>query len=108
VVPLRVGGGTRIKIYEAMAMGLPVVSTSIGAEGLPLRNGEHLLIADTADQQVSAICTLLSDSARAELLALNALRHVRNCSWDAAAESFLSWCLRPVATAEPSYEGQAG
>ena len=37
VVPLRVGGGTRLKIYEAMAMGVPVVSTTIGAEGLPLR-----------------------------------------------------------------------
>ena len=51
-MPLRVGGGTRLKIYEAMAMGVPVVSTTIGAEGLPLRNGEHLLIADTPDAQV--------------------------------------------------------
>src|SRR5579862_5903837 len=74
VVPLRVGGGTRLKIYEAMAMGVPVVATAIGAEGLPLRNGEHLLIADTPDEQVSAICTLLADPARAARLAANALQ----------------------------------
>src|SRR6516162_6324246 len=50
VVPLRIGGGTRLKIYEAMAMGIPVVSTAIGAEGLPVRHGEHLLIADSTDE----------------------------------------------------------
>lgn len=49
VVPVRAGGGTRIKILEAVAYGLPVVSTSLGAEGLPLRDGEHLLLADTPD-----------------------------------------------------------
>ena len=48
VVPLRIGGGTRLKIYEAMAMEKPIISTSIGAEGLPLRDGEHLLLADDA------------------------------------------------------------
>ena len=46
IVPLRIGGGTRLKIFEAMAMGKAVVSTTIGAEGLPVRDGEHLLIAD--------------------------------------------------------------
>ena len=46
VVPLRVGGGTRLKIYEAMAMGKPVISTTIGAEGLPVADGKELLIAD--------------------------------------------------------------
>ncbi len=46
VVPLRAGGGTRLKILEAMALGRPVVSTSIGAEGLDVRHGEHLLIGD--------------------------------------------------------------
>jgi|SRR5580700_9882408 glycosyltransferase involved in cell wall biosynthesis len=107
VVPLRVGGGTRLKIYEAMAMGVPVVSTEIGAEGLPLRNGEHLLVADTADEQVTAICGLLTDQRRADLLAANALRHVReHCSWDAVAESFLSQCPRRSGASEPSYEDQ--
>jgi glycosyltransferase involved in cell wall biosynthesis len=47
VVPLRLGGGTRLKILEAMALGTPVVSTSKGAEGLEIVPGEHLLVADT-------------------------------------------------------------
>jgi polysaccharide biosynthesis protein PslH len=99
VVPLRIGGGTRLKIYEAMAMGTPVVSTSIGAEGLPLRNGEHLLIADTVDEQVAAVCVLLTEKGRAVTLAANALRHVReHCSWEAVAEQFLSQCPRRPAS----------
>ena len=46
VVPLRIGGGTRIKIFEAMAMGKAVVSTSIGAEGLPVTSGEDVVLAE--------------------------------------------------------------
>jgi glycosyltransferase involved in cell wall biosynthesis len=109
VVPLRIGGGTRLKIYEMMAMGVPVVSTAIGAEGLPIRHGEHLLIADTADEQVSAISALLMDPAGAELLAVNALRYVQqHCSWDAVAECFLAQCPRRSATGQPSRAGEAG
>jgi glycosyltransferase involved in cell wall biosynthesis len=92
-----------------MAMGVPVVSTAIGAEGLPIRHGEHLLIADTADEQVSAICALLTDQARADLLAANALRHVqKHCSWDAVAECFLAQCPRRSAASQTSYAGKAG
>ena len=108
VVPLRIGGGTRLKIYELMAMGVPVVSTAIGAEGLPIRHGEHLLIADTADEQASMVCALLTDRARADLLAANALRHVQeHCSWDAVAECFLAQCPRRPDAAQPSYAGGA-
>jgi polysaccharide biosynthesis protein PslH len=107
VVPLRVGGGTRLKIYEAMAMGVPVVSTAIGAEGLPLRNNEHLLIADTADEQVSAICALLTERTRAAQLAAAARRHVQeHCGWDAVAERFLAQCPRRATAHEPSYQGE--
>jgi glycosyltransferase involved in cell wall biosynthesis len=107
VVPLRVGGGTRLKIYEAMAAGVPVVSTAIGAEGLPLRHGEHLLIADTTDEQVNAICALLREPAHAAELAANALRFVeQHCSWDAAAERFFSQCRQLAAANQPSAVGQ--
>lgn len=61
IAPIRFGGGTRVKIIEALAMGRPVVSTRIGAEGLDLTDGEHLLLADTADAFASACCRLASD-----------------------------------------------
>lgn len=68
VVPLRIGGGTRLKIPEALALGTPVVSTSIGAQGLELVHGEHLLLADTADALAAATESLLADPARAAAL----------------------------------------
>ena len=59
VVPLRAGGGTRIKIFEAMAAGLPVVSTRIGAEGLPLEDGVHCFLADEPGQFADRVVELL-------------------------------------------------
>jgi len=61
VVPLRFGSGTRIKILEAFAHRIPVVSTALGAEGLGARDGAHLLIADTAEGITAACVRLLSD-----------------------------------------------
>ena len=63
VVPMRMGGGVRLKILEALAMGLPLVSTSMGAEGAGLTHGKELLIADTAAQFAQAILSLLDDPA---------------------------------------------
>src|SRR5438270_12953049 len=60
-VPLLSGGGIRVKILEAMAMGLPVVSTTAGCEGLEVRDGEHLLIADTANEFARACAEVLQD-----------------------------------------------
>ena len=61
VVPLNVGGGSRLKISEAMAAGVPVVSTTLGAEGLDITNGQNILIADQADELVDTIVRLTDD-----------------------------------------------
>lgn len=61
VVPLRLGSGTRIKILQAMAMGLPVVSTSLGAEGLEVVDNQHLSICDQPQQFAAAVVRLTSD-----------------------------------------------
>jgi glycosyltransferase involved in cell wall biosynthesis len=67
--PLRAGGGTRLKILEAAACGVPVVSTSVGVEGLALEAGKEVLVADDARSFASAICELLSDPVRRAKLA---------------------------------------
>jgi glycosyltransferase involved in cell wall biosynthesis len=72
VVPLLSGGGVRVKILEAMAMGVPVISTTIGCEGLAVRDGEHLLIADTPEMFAQACNALLNDQELAGRLAQNA------------------------------------
>ncbi|MGN6813789.1 MAG: glycosyltransferase family 4 protein [Thermomicrobiales bacterium] len=69
IVPLRSGSGVRVKILEAMARGIPVVSTTIGAAGLDLHDGQHLLIADTPGAFAEAVLTLLRDPARRTALA---------------------------------------
>jgi glycosyltransferase involved in cell wall biosynthesis len=61
IVPLRIGGGTRLKIYEAMAAGKAVVSTTIGAEGLDVRNGKDIVLADDANAFAQAVILLLRD-----------------------------------------------
>lgn len=76
VAPLRVGGGTRLKILEAFAAGLPVVATSKAVEGLDVENGVHALIADDAVAFARAIFALLDDEDSRERLALAARRLV--------------------------------
>ncbi|HYP28471.1 MAG TPA: glycosyltransferase [Blastocatellia bacterium] len=61
VVPLRIGGGSRLKILEAMAAGVPVVSTRLGAEGLAVIDGRNILLADTPEGQSRAILSLSED-----------------------------------------------
>ena len=62
IVPLRIGGGTRLKILEAWAMGKAVLSTSIGAEGLPAVDGENIAIADTPETLAERAVALLDDA----------------------------------------------
>jgi polysaccharide biosynthesis protein PslH len=64
VVPLRIGGGTRLKIFEAMAMGKPVVSTTVGAEGLPVSPGANIVIADGPHDFSAAVVDLLRNDVR--------------------------------------------
>ncbi len=61
MVPLRIGGGTRLKIVESLSLGTPVVSTTIGAQGLELRNQEHLLLGDSADDFAGQLALILQD-----------------------------------------------
>jgi glycosyltransferase involved in cell wall biosynthesis len=61
VVPLRIGSGTRLKILDAMALGLPVVSTSLGCDGLAVADGEHLLVRDDPEAFADAVSQLLAD-----------------------------------------------
>ena len=75
-VPLLSGGGVRVKILEAMAGGVPIVSTAIGCEGLAARAGEHLLVADTPAAFAEACARLLADDALARRLAENAYQFV--------------------------------
>ncbi|MGH9436477.1 MAG: glycosyltransferase [Terriglobia bacterium] len=93
IVPLRVGGGTRLKIFEALAMAKAVVSTSIGAEGLPLRDGEHFIQADNPDAFASAVVSLIQDTKRRRALgtAGRQLMHER-FAWPMVAEQFGKWC----------------
>lgn len=87
VVPLHIGGGSRIKILEALACETPVVSTTIGAEGLALRNGVHLRIGDSAEQFAAEVGRLLADRQEAARLAHNGRALVQQrYSWDKLAQ----------------------
>lgn len=85
VVPLLAGSGTRVKIIEAWAASCAVVSTPIGAEGLPARDGENLKIVRSPAGWVKAILELLRDRAAAERLGRNGrAAFEKHCSWPAA------------------------
>lgn len=97
VVPLRIGGGTRLKIYEAMAAGVPVVSTRIGAEGLDVKDGRHVLLADTAENTAAKVVHVLRSPKFGAELALCALEEVaRPSSWAAAAQIFETACMKLI------------
>ena len=88
VVPLLAGSGTRLKILEAMALGRPVVSTTVGCEGLDVRAGRHLAIADEPAALADAIVRLLRDPARARQMAWQARALVESrYDWNGIAEA---------------------
>ena len=119
VVPLRVGGGTRLKIFEAMAMGCPVVSTTIGAEGLPVTSGEDIVLADDPQQFAHEVVRLMRDAAARDTLGRAARRTVESYAWPvvaadldhalrAAAASTSKTEMGPVSAAAASGAGSAG
>lgn len=97
VIPLRVGGGTRLKVFESMAMGSPVVSTTIGVEGLELREGQHYLCADEPQAFANTVVTLLRDARRRIAVAEEARKYVeQRFSYVVAARSFEQACERAM------------
>ena len=88
VVPLRIGGGTRLKIFEAMAMGKALVSTSIGAEGLDVKSGHDLLLADDANAFVDAVLLLLRDNEIRWRLEKAAVETATQYDWSKVAAQF--------------------
>jgi len=95
VAPLRMGGGTRVKLLEAMAMRRPVVSTTFGAAGLAARDGRHLLLADTPAAFARAVVNLLRDPRLAASLVAQAAALVADeYSWDAIGRRLRDACAR--------------
>ncbi|HOM73350.1 MAG TPA: glycosyltransferase family 4 protein, partial [Armatimonadota bacterium] len=83
IVPLRSGSGLRVKILNALSMGLPVVSTSVGCEGIGTEAGRHLLVADTPDDFAEAVIRILSNhKLRVELGQEGREFVLANYSWD--------------------------
>lgn len=84
VVPLRIGGGTRLKVLEAMAMGRPIVSTRLGCDGFAFTDGQEVAFADEPATFAAAVLALLRDPARAAALGRRARQHVEaELGWDA-------------------------
>jgi glycosyltransferase involved in cell wall biosynthesis len=90
LAPLRVGGGTRLKILEAMALGTPVVATSKGAEGLDVQDDRHLLIANSPSEYAEAIIRLLQEPGLRQRIVSNAYQLVQEkYEWSAVLPHFL-------------------
>lgn len=101
VVPLQKGGGTRMKILEYFAAGLPVVSTAKGIEGIPATNGVHAIIEDDFERFAGAVVSLVHNRARAQALGRAARAFVEPLGWTAIAKRY--WAL-----IEEAVQGSAG
>ena len=89
IVPLRIGGGTRLKIYESMAAGVPTISTTVGAEGLTCHDGRDIVIADSPEAFARRCLELLGQTGLRQRLAGEALHLVTSqFSWEAVSKSF--------------------
>ena len=102
VVPLRIGGGTRLKIFEAMAMGKALVSTSIGAEGLQVQSGRDLLLADAPAAFADAVVLLLRNTELRRKYEQAAVKTAAQHDWSQIAERFASVLEIAVHNCNPS------
>lgn len=109
VVPLRLGGGTRLKVLEAMALGTPVISTSKGAEGLKmLQPGRDILIADDPQDMAAAICSVFENSDLRAQLSRNARALVeREYDWSVVAHHLDDMLAELVSTVPVPQMAQA-
>jgi polysaccharide biosynthesis protein PslH len=89
IVPLRIGGGTRLKIYEAMAMGKAVVSTSVGAEGLDVHHGRDIVLADDPENFAQAVIMFLQDRELRSRYERAASELAGQYGWPAIGDKFL-------------------
>jgi glycosyltransferase involved in cell wall biosynthesis len=105
VVPLRIGGGTRLKIYEAMAAGKAVVSTSVGAEGLDVHHGSDIVLADDPTTFAENVVSLLQDKQLRWRYEQSAAALAANYDWAAVSDKFLS-VLGSLAGAAPMMQRQ--
>ena len=106
VVPLRAGGGTRLKIFEALAMARAVVSTTVGAEGLGIESGQHYVCANQPREFADAVVALLRDPARRAELGTAGRRLVETCySWPTIGRVFEQRCEEVVAAHAYSRRG---
>ena len=93
IVPLRIGGGTRIKICEAMATGIPVVSTRVGAEGLPVTHRRDILLADSPEDFAKCVGDLFSNTELRSRIGDGGLALVRaRCGWEHVTNVFEGFC----------------
>jgi glycosyltransferase involved in cell wall biosynthesis len=96
IVPLRIGGGTRLKIYEAMATGKAVVSTTVGAEGLDVHHGRDIVLADDASSFAKAVIMLIRDPQQRQRYEIAAAETAARYDWSAIGQRF-SEVLQSVA-----------
>jgi len=96
IVPLRVGGGTRLKIYEAMAAGRAVVSTRVGAEGLDVNDGRDIILADEPQAFADAVAGLLNDPTHRRSIAVAAAAQAARFDWPAVVRQFETALARTI------------
>ncbi|HEX4469946.1 MAG TPA: glycosyltransferase, partial [Gemmatimonadaceae bacterium] len=107
VVPQRIGGGARREILEAMAMEKPIVATTVATDGMPLKHGEHLLVADTPDQFASAVAQLLHKPELARELGRRAGWLARSgFTWSHVAARLAETCAEVISRVEGHLEAK--